>query len=136
MEIDYEGRKVVPGLYLTPYQTREAPHFYLCVEPRKPYTLLMFDPDALGGNRIHYMEINIQGSRGNIVFPYDGPHPPKGSGVHHYYFWFLEQQHPLPPVPRFRSRYLSLENLFQHFPTPFRRLQETFFTSSWQPIPR
>ncbi|MCW1297153.1 MAG: YbhB/YbcL family Raf kinase inhibitor-like protein [Candidatus Rehaiarchaeum fermentans] len=77
------------------------------------YALIMEDPDAPGGTFTHWLIFNIEknflekgiprnydkaiqlindfGRRG-----YDGPFPPKGHGVHHYYFKVFSLSSKLP----------------------------------------
>lgn len=61
-------------------------------------TFIMYDPDAIQPQYIHYLVTNI--SNGNIssgatVFDYMGPAPPVGSGTHRYIFEQLQQQTPI-----------------------------------------
>ena len=87
------------------------------------FSLLMFDPDAVGGSKIHWMVVNmknpfyIKSKKNNIgqvcqedqylsiknlsptiMFSYVRPSPPKGSGSHRYIFWWLG--HPCPVVEK------------------------------------
>ncbi len=74
-------------------------------EPAVLYTVLMYDPDAVGStpgtkaNYLHYLKVN---SNMNCV-PYKGPSPPPGSGVHHYTFILYKQLRPLSCAAQPRS---------------------------------
>jgi phosphatidylethanolamine-binding protein (PEBP) family uncharacterized protein len=49
----------------------------------------MSDPNAVGGNRIHWLVVNIKGNDlliGTSLFMYVGPNPPINTGIHHYIF--------------------------------------------------
>jgi phosphatidylethanolamine-binding protein (PEBP) family uncharacterized protein len=48
----------------------------------------MYDPDAIHGNRFHWIVINIVNDikNGNDLLPYSGAAPPPKSGTHHYIF--------------------------------------------------
>jgi phosphatidylethanolamine-binding protein (PEBP) family uncharacterized protein len=95
MEIKYNNI-IVSGQFLTPEQTKNKPIVSLKqLDTNKYYTLIMNDPDAVAGNRIHWLIINIKGNKinnGQTIFEYDGPHPPKGSGIHTYHFTLFEQE--------------------------------------------
>jgi phosphatidylethanolamine-binding protein (PEBP) family uncharacterized protein len=62
-------------------------------EPAILYTVLMYDPDAVGpthntkANYLHYLKVNSN----SICVPYKGPSPPPGSGVHRYTFVLYKQ---------------------------------------------
>lgn len=96
----------------------------------------MFDPEAVGGNKIHCLVVNLtqENQHGDTVVPYEGPHPPKGSGIHHYHFWLLEQQGPVevPPTLTLRTRHIAVGELLASFPTSLCLVGENFFRSSYQ----
>jgi len=84
MEIHY-NKNNIHGQHLTPLQTYNKPTVHYKANPNKYYTLIIHDPNAVKGNRIHWLTINIPGSfikKGETIFDYDGPHPPKNSGLH------------------------------------------------------
>lgn len=61
-------------------------------------TFIMYDPDAIVPEYIHYLVTNIKNgdlSTGNTIFSYMGPAPPHGSGTHRYIFIQLEQTEPI-----------------------------------------
>lgn len=66
-----------------------------------PYTLLMLDPDApnreshIYRHWMHWMVLNVQCVQslqgGDVVYAYNGPGPPPGSGPHRYVFLLFPQ---------------------------------------------
>jgi len=137
MRIQYLTHRIHNNIYLTPSQTASAPqvtfkpdryHYY--------YTLVLFDPNAVGGNRIHWLVINIPGNdihQGEVLFSYDGPHPPKGTGIHHYCFVLLLQLagRMILPRPPFSTRYLSMKQLYKALRSPLFLVDRQYFTSSY-----
>jgi len=123
MNIQYRYRNhyyfVHDGIYLRPIQTVSLPLvFYRNNDTR--YTLILHDPDAVGGNKIHWLVINIPGNRvdkGESILQYEGPHPPRGSGIHRYCFLLLEQMNGkiILDHPWFltRYRYISMKTLLE-----------------------
>ncbi len=57
------------------------------------YTLVMRDPDAPGGNFLHWLVCNIKdGVIDSSIVPYYGPNPPSShSHLHHYIFELYKQ---------------------------------------------
>jgi len=76
--------------------------------------MVMFDPDAVGGNKIHWLIVNMSrgGDSGRTLLPYVPPHPPPGSGVHRYIFWIIEQDHRIVHHPRLSNRFIEIPILF------------------------
>jgi Cu-Zn family superoxide dismutase len=62
------------------------------IDPSSQYTILMYDPDAVGDipgtkvNYLHYLQMN-----GKVCVPYKGPSPPSSSGIHRYTFVLYKQ---------------------------------------------
>jgi phosphatidylethanolamine-binding protein (PEBP) family uncharacterized protein len=82
--------------YKTKESTSSVPKIKLMNLPLS--SLIMYDPDAIQPQYIHYLVTNISNgniSSGKIVFDYMGPAPPVGSGTHRYIFEQLEQQAPI-----------------------------------------
>lgn len=117
MEIIYSSTKLYKNnLFLSIEESSVEPIINLDFEPKSFYTLLMFDPDAVGGNKIHWLIVNITKNDiliGNTIANYKGPNPPKGSGKHHYVF-SLFRQHKLidPKNIVLDSRFIGLDILF------------------------
>ena len=96
MNIQYNNIPVSNNFF-TPSQTKIKPKVILNnLDTNKLYTLIMTDPDAISGNFIHWIIVNIPGSTSNIdegkeILEYYGPSPPKNTGIHHYTFLLFEQ---------------------------------------------
>ena len=84
MEIIYPSTRLYKNnLFLSIEESSVEPIINLDYNPKKFYTLLMFDPDAIGGNKIHWLIVNITKNDiliGNTIVNYKGPNPPKDSG--------------------------------------------------------
>jgi phosphatidylethanolamine-binding protein (PEBP) family uncharacterized protein len=94
MEIKYKSTNINKGDFLSPLQSVSKPIIKYNANKNKLYTIILHDPDAVIGNRVHWLVINIPGSaiqNGDTVFDYDGPHPPPKSGIHKYIFMIYEQ---------------------------------------------
>jgi phosphatidylethanolamine-binding protein (PEBP) family uncharacterized protein len=93
MEINYNN-KVVNKQHLTIKETQIPPVVSLSgLDTNKKYTLIMYDPNAVGGSYIHWIVSNIIGNNfntGKDIVKYYGPHPPKGTGLHTYIFSLYE----------------------------------------------
>jgi phosphatidylethanolamine-binding protein (PEBP) family uncharacterized protein len=115
MEIEYPNKIVVrDGMYISPKNSSAVPTIVFMGEKQKLYTLIMLDPDAVGGTRIHWLVVNISDHNATVIFPYNGPHPPQGTGNHHYYFALLEQENKVPiPRPKFTNRYENIHTVFR-----------------------
>ena len=140
MDVKYIYRgKLCPvddGIYLNPKHTVSQPLVsYKNKKKNALYTLILFDPDALGGNKIHWLLINIPGNNihmGEPLLSYDGPHPPKGF-IHHYCFLLLEQIDRKKILNRrsFSTRYISLKKVFTTLKANLHLVATQYFTSSY-----
>uniref|UniRef100_A0A6C0D9P4 Phosphatidylethanolamine-binding protein n=1 Tax=viral metagenome TaxID=1070528 RepID=A0A6C0D9P4_9ZZZZ len=82
--------------YKTKGSTSMIPYIKLLSLPLS--TLVMYDPDAMQPQYIHYLVTNIQNgdiSNGTTIFDYNGPTPPVGTGIHRYIFEQLIQKQPI-----------------------------------------
>lgn len=115
MKVTYPQHGVViNGSFINRSLVQSPPQIRYTFEKQKMYTLVLVDPDAVGGLKIHWLIVNIQSTEQTEVIPYLGPHPPKGSGLHRYVFMLVEQTRMLSSkFLLFRSRYMPLEDLFQ-----------------------
>lgn len=123
MEIYYHNVMISrkSSLLLSMHETKKRPVIIINQNPIKYYTLLMFDPNAVGGNKIHWLIINIihnNISNGNEIINYKGPMPPKKSGKHYYTFCLFEQLdviHIDTNLYRrvFENRFIELYTLFK-----------------------
>jgi phosphatidylethanolamine-binding protein (PEBP) family uncharacterized protein len=98
------------------------------------YTLLLIDPDAVLGNKIHWLIINISAHDNyDCLFPYLGPHPPRESGIHQYRFLLYKQRNGKMMINKnsFSSRYISLDVLLKKFDNKLTLLDQKYFLSSF-----
>ena len=93
MEVYYNNKLVNNNEFLKPSETQFKPQIKYSFENNKLYTLLMYDPDSIRGNRFHWIAINIVNDikNGNDLLPYTGPAPPPKTGTHRYIFELYEQ---------------------------------------------
>jgi phosphatidylethanolamine-binding protein (PEBP) family uncharacterized protein len=122
MEIIYPSTRLYKNnLFLSIEESSVEPVINLDYNPKKFYTLLMFDPDAVGGNKIHWLIVNIINndiSTGNTIINYKGPNPPKDSGTHHYVFSLFRQHKFIEPTNIvLDSRFIGLDKLFKMLKT-------------------
>ena len=73
------------------------------VEKDTWYALVLFDPDAVGGNKIHWLLYDIHRTSGTTAIPYEKPNPPAGTGIHRYIFQLIRQPRKIGPLPRRRT---------------------------------
>jgi len=117
MEIIYPSRRLYKNnLFLSIEESSVEPIINLDCKLKSFYTLLMFDPDAVGGNKIHWLIVNITKNdifTGDTIINYKGPKPPKDSGKHHYVFSLFRQHKIIDPENIVvESRFIELERLF------------------------
>jgi hypothetical protein len=93
MQVYYDNIEI-NHQFLTKGVTQMQPKVIYNAFPNKLYTLIMHDPNAVTGNYLHWLVINIPGNQinsGKNLLPYKGPNPPVNSGIHRYIFILLEQ---------------------------------------------
>jgi phosphatidylethanolamine-binding protein (PEBP) family uncharacterized protein len=93
MEVSYK-KTIKHDEILKVSETQIEPKIKLNVDPNNLYTLILYDPDAVGGTHIHWVKVNITNNdinTGNIIIPYKGPAPPPKSGKHRYIFNLYKQ---------------------------------------------
>ena len=89
MEVYYNNKLLINKEFLSMSQTEYKPEIKLNVDPSKFYTLIMNDPNAIGGNFIHWIIMNISNNNinnGIIIVPYQKPTPPPKTGTHNYIY--------------------------------------------------
>jgi phosphatidylethanolamine-binding protein (PEBP) family uncharacterized protein len=94
MEIYYNNIKVKKDDFLKPSETQVKPEIKLNLNSDKYYTLIMYDPDSVGGTFVHWLVTNIKDNNinsGKTLIPYKGPAPPQNTGKHRYIFELYEQ---------------------------------------------
>jgi len=105
----YPGNKQVLFNELAPTDVKSQPEIMWDADPNQLYTLSMIDPDApsrgrpIFGEVNHWLVVNIKGndlSTGEILAPYAGSGPPKGSGLHRYIFLVFQQPGPVMVIER------------------------------------
>ena len=125
MEIIYPSTKLYKNnLFLSIEESSVEPVINLDCESKSFYTLLMFDPEAVGGNKIHWLIVNITKNNiftGNTIVNYKGPKPPKDSGKHHYVLRLFRQHKLIDFINQknivLDSRFIELDKLFKMLKT-------------------
>jgi phosphatidylethanolamine-binding protein (PEBP) family uncharacterized protein len=113
MEVIYNNKSIKNGEFLKVAETKKQPKIKLDMNPEKFYTLIVHDPNAVGGNKIHWAIINILNNdikNGIVIIPYKGPAPPANTGVHHYKFELYEQPryHNINPID---ERFFTMDEI-------------------------
>jgi len=122
MEIIYPSIRLYKNnLFLSIEESSVQPIINIDYKLKSFYTLLMFDPDAVGGNKKHWLIVNITQNdifTGDTIVNYKGPNPPKDSGKHHYVFSLFRQYKIIEPENIVvESRFIELERLFSMLKT-------------------
>ena len=122
MQISYSYNQtpIIQSQIMTQEATQNQPEVsYTTTDPNAYYTLIMYDPDAVTSvnNYVHWVVTNIKEndiSSGNHLLPYYGPHPPPGSGTHHYIFELFKQDESRPLSVRLseEDRKIGKEELY------------------------
>jgi len=123
MQISYNQNKslIKKDETMTQEATKFEPNVsYIPTDPNSLYTLIMYDPNAItsANNYVHWTVTNIRGadiSSGNQLLPYYGPHPPPGSGTHHYIFELFKQDNitPIAVTLSEEDRKIPLDQLYK-----------------------
>jgi hypothetical protein len=132
MEIYYDG-KLGEGQHLTTEETQMVPFVSLRgLDTNKKYILIMNDPDAVGGNRIHWIVSNISGNyfnSGTHLLFYRGPAPPKNSGIHNYIFSLYEMTRDFHLFFTETNRRINMFHLLATLNITGQPIYQTRFTS-------
>jgi hypothetical protein len=113
LEIYYNNKKVENNEFLKPSKTQTKPEIKFNRKYNKYYTLILYDPDAVGGTHIHWLVINISHlniNNGKTILPYKGPAPPPNSGKHRYIFELYEHSD-LINIEPMENRIISISSL-------------------------
>lgn len=142
MEVLYNNKSIQNGEFLKVAETKKQPKIKLDTEPNKFYTLIVHDPNAIGGNKIHWAIINIINNdikNGIDIIPYKGPAPPTNTGIHHYKFELYEQSryHNIKPID---ERFFKMDEIrdklkLNHRKPKFRtqfKIQTDYPMMSWE----
>ena len=130
MKVLYNNSEIKNGDFLTPLETRFEPKVEYHAKPNTLYTLIMHDPDAVGGNLLHWVTVNIHGQNGDKLLQYKGPAPPKGSGTHRYILLLYEQ--PEQINARLSERSMSMAKFYEQLHTNLHPISTVYFTSKNQ----
>jgi phosphatidylethanolamine-binding protein (PEBP) family uncharacterized protein len=133
MKLLYNNTEIISGTHLTPLQAHSEPKVEYTANPNKLYTLIMHDPDAVVGNYLHWVVINIPDNaiaNGQQLLNYKGPAPPPGSGIHRYIFLVFEQANRINSqnIPE-SKRAMSLDALYSLLNAEFHLNSSAYFTS-------
>jgi len=133
MKIVYNNVEIMNGSYITPLQSHLEPKIEYVANPTMLYTLIMYDPDAVVGNYVHWVVINIPGdnvSNGQTLLNYKGPAPPQGSGIHRYIFLIFEQMERINAqnIPE-SKRSMPLNELYKILNAELQLNSSAYFTS-------
>jgi len=112
LEIYYNNKKIINDEFLKPSETQIEPKIKYNFKSNNLYTLIMHDPDAVNGNRVHWLVTNINKNinNGKTLLPYVGPAPPIKTGKHRYIFELYKQSEMLNVEP-FEQRSISINLL-------------------------
>ena len=112
LEIYYNNKKLVNDEFLKPSETQVEPKIKYNFKSNNLYTLIMHDPDAVNGNRVHWLVTNIKNNINNskALLPYQGPAPPVKTGKHRYMFELYKQSEMLNVEP-LGERSISINSL-------------------------
>lgn len=118
MEVYYNGKLMNDGEFLKVSETQVEPEIKLNKNLNNIYTLILHDPDAVGGTHIHWSIINITSNdvkTGNIIIPYKGPAPPPKSEKHRYIFGLYKQnrENNIDPIDKRPIDINDLENMLK-----------------------
>jgi phosphatidylethanolamine-binding protein len=120
----FYGLKKVLGQELSKSETVSAPSVTF-PQTGKIYTLIMWDPDVpeqFQPGWAHWIAVNLQSPNdisSKQLLSYSGPAPPKGTGIHRYFFGLFEQQqdqiNPQQPTREKFSvnNFITQNNLFE-----------------------
>jgi phosphatidylethanolamine-binding protein (PEBP) family uncharacterized protein len=88
MQVFYNGQEIQSNSYLNKQKAQEEPKIKIGENVPESSTLIMYDPKAVGGTYLHWIVQDYFSSseKKKIILPYQGPAPPKGTGVHDYIF--------------------------------------------------
>ena len=112
MEVFYNNKLVNNNEFLKPSETQVEPKLKYDFNSNNLYTLIMYDPDAVNGNHVHWLVTNINNNikNGKILLPYQGPAPPAKTGKHRYMFELYKQSEMLNVEP-LGERSISINSL-------------------------
>lgn len=136
MDIIYNNKIYVSGQFLTPQETKNKPIVSLKgLDTNNKYILIMYDPNAIGGEFIHWIVTNIEGNNfntGNEILEYYGPHPPEGTKIHNYIFSLYLLNKEIPKEMITNDRQIELNTILNNFNVVFKPIYTKSFTSEYR----
>jgi phosphatidylethanolamine-binding protein (PEBP) family uncharacterized protein len=112
MEVIYNNKPIINNEFLKVSKTQNKPEIKLNINNNKSYLLIMYDPDAVVGTRVHWILSDIKNNDANlgkVIIPYKGPAPPPKTGNHRYIFELYNQE--IPIIDEVKERNISIESL-------------------------
>lgn len=110
MEIKYNNKIINYDDFLKPSETKQTPDVNITDLGYKYYTLIMYDPDAVGGNYWHWVVSNIKNGKINsnkAILSYKGPSPPDDK-IHHYIFELYGSEDKFKILKEWKERHTPL----------------------------
>ena len=111
MEVIY-NKPIKNKQFLKLEDTQTQPEIKLSTNKSSIYSLIVHDPNADLGNKIHWARINIKNNNidtGIDIIPYKGPAPKINTGMHHYIFELYLQDKINNNVKKIRKRYIEMD---------------------------
>ena len=111
MQVIYNNKKVKENEFLKINLVQNIPQIVF-PNVNDTYTLVMYDPDALGGTFIHWIVTNIKNGdiiKGTQLVPYKPPTPPSKTGKHRYIFELYKQS--ILPSMSIQSRKDTIDSI-------------------------
>ena len=116
-DVNYNNNRIEDNQFLSIYETQNEPKISYKCNNNELYTIFMYDPDSVFGNRFHWILINIPCSNinnGDIILPYIGPSPPTKTGMHRYTFELYKQRNKIQPF-KINDRNISIHDVKKQF---------------------
>ena len=108
IRIMFGAQEVRNGQVVPLEQAQQPFSFLIDGNPNDLYTVMIYDPDAVVPDYIHYFILNVKNSdpgKGNILYSYQPAAPPPGTGQHRYIVLVCKQREFIQPfvVPEGRA---------------------------------
>jgi len=116
MEIIYNNKSIKNGEFFEVMKAKRRPRLFINMNPYKYYTLIFHDTNAIGGNKIHWILINITDNdvkNGTEIISYNGPNPPINTGIHHYKFELYEQPKYNDDLCKINERFFTMNKILK-----------------------
>ena len=112
MEIKYNYKIIKFDEFIRPSEAQIIPDVNIADLGYKYYTVIMYDPDAVGGNYFHWAISNIKNGKldeKKSILNYKGPNPPDDK-IHHYIFELYGSQNKFKLLKKeWTERHISLD---------------------------